>query len=155
MRSIVRPAARALLAAMALLSPVSIPPATVDGQVSNGSDSSSSKTSILKLEPMVITITNEFSLSRTPTSFDRAVKNIQDQMDAKRESELDKASPLGAVWAARFWDYLPKATGGSMNSPTEEDDDPFIVPSYLLLQNRILDRLVAESDARARVFFGR
>ncbi len=104
-----------------------------------------------------MTITNDFQLSRGPTSFDRAVKGIQEQMEKRREEELDKATPLGAFWRARFWGYLPRSTGGSLNSPISDGDseDPFIIPSYLLLQNMILERQAKESDARARLLFGR
>jgi hypothetical protein len=125
--------------------------------VNNGPETSSAQPSILNLEPFVITITNDFELSGRRTAFDRAVKNIQDQIEKSREAELDKATPLGAFWRARFWAYLPKSTGGSLNSPVAggDDDDPFITPSYLLLQNMILERQAAESDRRARLFFGR
>jgi hypothetical protein len=148
--------ALALLGATGLLSPVVFPPATLHGQGNDGAQTSSAKTSILNLQPFVMTITNDFELSRGPTSFDRAVKNIQDQIDKRREVELDKATPLGAIWRARFWDYLPRSTGGSMNSPVAGvEDDPFIIPSYLLLQNMILERQAAKSDAVARDLFGR
>ena len=153
MRWISRHPALALLAATGLLLPVGFLPATLSGQV-KGASTSSPQTSILNLQPFVIT--NDFQLSRGPTSFDRAVKDIGDQIERRREVDLDKASTLGAIWRARFWDYLPKSTGGSLNSPVAGDDeDPFIVPFYLLPANRILDRKVAESDALARHLFGR
>ena len=151
---ILRRPALALLGATALLSPILFPPATLNGQVNNGPETS--RPSILNLQPFVIAITSDFELSRGPTSFDRAVKHIQDQMDKRREVELDKATPLGAFWHARFWDYLPRSTGGSMNSPVAGDtEDPFIIPSYLLLQNMILEREAAKSDVRARDLFGK
>jgi hypothetical protein len=146
--------ALALLAATGFLSPTVFSPATVRGQADTVPQTSSRPTLALNPERIVITLTNDFQIPRRPTSFDRAVKNIGDQIEARREAELDKATTLGAIWRARFWDYLPKACG-SMNSPTEEDDDPFFTPSYLTLSYRILDRQLAESDARARVFFGR
>ena len=144
----------ALLAATGLLSPTVFSPATLRGQEEDISQTSSGQTLTLNPERIVITITGNFEVPRTPTSFDRAVKDIGDQIERRREAELDKASTLGAIWRARFWDYLPKGSG-SMNSPTEEDDDPFFTPSYLTLSSRVLDRQLAESDARARVFFGR
>jgi hypothetical protein len=155
MRSILRPPTRSLLAAAALLSALAFSTAVVSGQVPNGPEPASAPTLALNPDAIAITLTHEFEFSRSPTSFDRAVKNIQDQMDTRRDAELDKASTLGAIWRARFWNYLPKATGGTMNSPTEEDDDPFFTPSYLTLASRVLDRQLAESDARARVFFKR
>jgi hypothetical protein len=146
--------ALALLAATSVLSPVVFPPATVSGQVNNDAPTSSAQTIALNPQQIAITITGNFELPRGPTSFDRAVKEIGDQIERRREAELDKASTLGAFWRARFWDYLPKGSG-SMNSPTEEDDDPFFTPSYLTLSYRVLDRQLAESEARSRVFFGR
>ena len=147
-----RPPALALLAATGLLSPIAFPPVTLNGQVDN--ETSSAQTLALNPERIAITITGDFEFSRRPTSFDRAVKEIGDQIERKREAELDKATTLGAFWRARFWDYLPKGSG-TMNSPTEKDDDPFFTPSYLTLSSYILDRKLAESDARARLLFGR
>ena len=150
MRLISRHRALALLAATGLLSPAVFSPATLRGQVDNTPQTSSGQTLALNPERITITLTNDFEFSRNPTSFDRAVKDIGDQIERRREVELDKATPLGAFWRARFWDYLPKSTGGSLNSPVAggDDDDPFITPFYLLPANRILDRKVAESDAR-------
>jgi hypothetical protein len=151
-----RPPALALLAATGLLSAVLFSPATVKGQVTDGPQTSSPQTLALNPERIAITLTNHFELPRHSTSFDRAVKDIGDQIETKREAELDKATTLGAIWRARFWDYLPKSTGGTMNSPVAGDvEDPFIVPFYLLPANRILDLKVAESDALADHLFGR
>ena len=148
--------ALAFLAATGLLSLVVFPPATLNAQENNRPQASSAQTIALNPEKIVITITNDFELPRSPTSFDRAVKEIQDQIERRREAELDKASTTGAFWRARFWDFLPKGSG-SLNSPVadKDDDDPFITPSYLMLPNMILDRQVAESDARSRVFFSK
>jgi hypothetical protein len=151
---IFRHPALALLAATSLLSPVVFPPTTLIGQVNNGPETSSAQTLVLNPQQIVITITNDFELSRGPTSFERAVKEIKDQIERRREAELDKASTQGAFWRARFWDYLPKGSG-SLNSPVTDkgDDDPFFTPQYLTLSNRILDRQLAESEARTRLFF--
>jgi hypothetical protein len=136
---------------------LAFPPATLSGQVNTSAQATSPQTLVLNPQRIVITLTNDFQAPRSPTSFDRAVKNIGDQIDARREAELDKATTVGALWRARFWDYLPRSTGGSLNSPVTggDDEDPFIVPFYLLPANRILDRKVAESDALARYLFGR
>ena len=148
--------ALAFLAVTGLLSAVVFPPATVNGQENNSNQTSSAQTLALNPDRIAITLTHNFELPRRQTSFDRAVRDIGDQIDRRREVELDKATTLGAFWRARFWDYLPKSTGGTMNSPVDGDDeDPFIVPFYLLPANLILDRQVAESDARARFLFGR
>src|SRR4051794_30502006 len=111
---------------------------------------SSAQSIALNPQQIVITITDNFELSRGPTSFERAVKEIQDQIERRREAELDKASTTGAFWRARFWDYLPKGSG-SMNSPVTDkgDDDPFFTPPHLTLSYRILDRQLAESEARS------
>lgn len=148
--------ALAALAATGLLSLIEFPPAILHAQVTTGPESTSPQTLVFNPQRIVITLSNDFQAPRS-TSFDRAVKNIGDQIDARREMELDKATTVGALWRARFWDYLPRSTGGSMNSPVTggDDEDPFIVPFYLLPANRILDRKVAESDALARHLFGR
>ena len=156
MRCISRHPALAFLAVAGLLSPVAFPPPTLNGQESNSNQTSSAQTLALNPDRIAITLTHNFELPRRETSFDRAVRDIGDQIERRREVELDKATTLGAFWRARFWDYLPKSTGGTMNSPVAGDDeDPFIVPFYLLPANRILDRKVAESDALARHLFGR
>jgi hypothetical protein len=144
------------LAAAVLLSPILFSPATLNGQAINDGQNSPAQTIVLNPQQIVITITNDFELSHGPTSFDRAVKEIGDQIERRREAELDKASTGGAFWRARFWDYLPKSTGGSMNSPVAgADEDPFITPFYLMPANRILDRQATESDALSRHLFGR
>jgi hypothetical protein len=149
--------ALAVLALTGLLSPIGFPPACVNGQVTNGPEPAGAQTLVLNPQRIVITLTNDFQAPRSPTSFDRAVKNIGDQIEARRDAELDKATTVGALWRARFWNYLPKSTRASLNSPVTDGDgdDPFIVPFYLLPENRILDRKVAESDALARYLFGR
>jgi hypothetical protein len=149
--------ALAVLAATALLSPVGFPPATLNAQVTTAPESTSAQTLVLNPQRIVITLSNDFQAPRAPTSFDRAVKNIGDQIDARREAELDKATTVGALWRARFWNYLPRSAHASLNSPVSDgdDDDPFIVPFYLLPENRILDRKLAESDVLARHLFGR
>lgn len=146
--------ALALLAATGVLSATVIPPATLRGQTNSGAATSSGQTLVLNPQQIVITITNE--LSRGPTSFERAVEDIKDQIERRREAELDKASAQGAFWRARFWAYLPHGSG-SLNSPVTDkgDDDPFFTPQYLTLTNMILDHQLAESQARSRVFFGR
>jgi hypothetical protein len=146
--------ALALLAATGLLSFVLFPSGTLRGQANNGGETSSAPTLALNPHQMVITLTNE--LSQRPTSFDRAVEDIRDQIERRREAELDKSSQ-GAFWRARFWDYLPKSTGTTLNSPVadKDNDDPFFTPQYLTLTNMILDHQLAESQARSRVFFGR
>jgi hypothetical protein len=147
--------ALALLGATCLLSLVLFPSGALRGQEDNGGETSSAPTLVLNPQQIVITLTNE--LSQRPTSFDRAVEEIKEQIERRREAELEKASQ-GAFWRARFWDYLPKATGsGSLNSPVTDkgDDDPFFTPQYLTLSYRIVDRQLAESDARSRIFFGR
>lgn len=145
--------ALALLAATGLLSPALIPPTTVSGQVNNDAETSSTQTLVLNPDRIVITITNK--LSSVPTSFDRAVKEIQEQIERRREAELDKAA-TGTFWQARFWAYLPHGSG-SLNSPITDkgDDDPFFTPQYLTLSYRLVDRELAESQARSRVFFAR
>src|SRR4051812_18380814 len=80
--------ALALLAATGLLSPVVFPPATLNGQVNDGPETSSAQTLILSPQRIVITLTNDIEFYRGPTSFDRAVKDIGDQIERKWEEDL-------------------------------------------------------------------
>jgi hypothetical protein len=148
--------ALALLAATVFPTPVVFLPATVNGQETNVAETSSPKVIVLNPQQIVITLGNDFQLSRGPTWTDRAVKIIENQIEQKRAAELEKASSQGAFWGARFWDYLPKGSG-SLNSPVTDidEDDPFITPSYLMLANKSLDRQIAESEARSRLFFSK
>jgi hypothetical protein len=147
----------ALWAAPALLSPVLFPPTTLNGQESNAPETSSPQVIVLNPQQIVITLGSDFGLPTRPTSIDRGVKIIEEQIEKKRAADLEKASTQGAFWGARFWDYLPKSTSGSLNSPVtgKDDDDPFTTPSYLMLATRILDRQLAESEARSRLFFSK
>jgi hypothetical protein len=140
----------ALLAAAGLLSLGLFTPPALKGQVN---PASSTETFALNPQRMLITLTDRFEFSQSATSFDRAVKHIQFQIDSRREAELEKASMPGAFWHARLWDFLP-AGQGTMNSPVTrgDNDDPFFTPPYLSVPDMMVERQLAKPGGRIRIF---
>jgi hypothetical protein len=109
----------------------------------------------LLLDPAPITLTASFDRPATST-LDLATRFIGDQIDRKRNAEAAEAM-MDRLWKASFLRFIPIRQGGhpgTMNSPIEEDDDPFFTPAYLTVTVRQLDREVAASDRRARFLFG-
>jgi hypothetical protein len=76
------------------------------------------------------------------------------QIEQKRAADT-AAFQLPAFWRASFWKYLPRSTGGTMNSPVGSEDDPFFTPTYLTLSARLLEREAEASDKTAKLFFAK
>jgi hypothetical protein len=92
----------------------------------------------------------------TSPALELATRFIGDQIDKKRNAEAAEAT-IDRLWKASFLGLIPIKPGGhpgTMNSPIEKDDDPFLTPAYLTVVSRQLDREVAASDKRARFLFG-
>jgi len=106
------------------------------------------------LHPLSITITGHFAAPPGPTSTELAVRYIGNQIEQKRAAEAATAQ-LPAFWQASFWKYLPKSTGGTMNSPITRDDDPVVTPTYLMLSARLLEREAEASDKTAKLLFAK
>ena len=106
------------------------------------------------LHPESITITGQFTALPRPTSGELAVRYLVNQIEQKRAVDT-AASQLPAFWRASFWKYLPKSTGGTMNSPVGSEDDPFFTPIYLTLSARLLEREAEASDKTAKLFFAK
>ena len=106
------------------------------------------------LHPLSITITGHLAPPPRSTAEQRAVQYLENQIEQKHAAEA-AAAQLPALWRAPFWKYLPKSTGGTMNSPVGSDDDPFFTPTYLTLSARLLEREAAASDKAAKLFFAK
>jgi hypothetical protein len=106
------------------------------------------------LHPLSITITGEFAAPPRPTSEELAVRYLVNQIEQKRAADT-AAFQLPAFWRASFWKYLPKSTGGTMNSPVSRDDDPVMTPTYLMLSARLLEREAEASDKTAKLLFAK
>jgi hypothetical protein len=106
------------------------------------------------LHPLSITITGHLIAPPRPTSEELAVRYLENQIEQKRAAEAT-AAQLPAFWRASFWKYLPKSTGGTMNSPVASDDDPVMTPTYLMLSARLLEREAEASDKTAKLFFAK
>ena len=108
------------------------------------------------LDPAPITLTASFTRATTPPTLELATRFIGGQFDKKRNAEAAEAM-MDRLWKASFLRFIPVKPGGhpaNMNSPVEQDDDPFFTPAYLTVIGRQLDRQVAASDKRARFLFG-
>ncbi|MFZ1220680.1 MAG: hypothetical protein WAO00_15405 [Chthoniobacterales bacterium] len=108
------------------------------------------------LHPLSITITGHLAPPPRSTAEQRAVQYLENQIEQKQAAEA-AAAQLPAFWRAPFWKYLPKSTGGTMNSPGigGGDDDPAVTPTYLMLSARLLEREAAASDKAAKLFFAK
>jgi hypothetical protein len=109
----------------------------------------------LLLDPAPITLTGSFERPTTST-LDLATRFIGDQIERKRNAEAAEAM-MDRLWKASFLGFIPIPPGGhpeAMESPVVKNDDPFFTPAYLTVTVRQLDRQVALSDQRARIFFG-
>jgi hypothetical protein len=118
--------------------------------------SAKSITGTLLLDPAPITLTASFTRPATSPTLELATRFIGDQIDKKRNAEAAEAM-IDRLWKASFLGFIPIKPGGhpgTMNSPVEKEDDPFFTPAYLTVIARQLDREVAASDKRARLFFG-
>jgi hypothetical protein len=116
------------------------------------------------LNPSTITITGHFVTSPGPTTLERALRALEQQIDQKRAAEAAQ-SPLESFWKNPLWKYLPSDPGGTLNSPTVSLpdrlartplrlDDPFCTPAYLMFAGRRLDQELALSEKRRVWFFG-
>jgi hypothetical protein len=84
------------------------------------------------------------------------MRYIENQIDQKR-SAAETEPGMDRFWKASFLRFIPIAPGGhpeAMESPVVKNDDPFFTPAYLTVVAQQLDREVALSDKRARIFFG-
>jgi hypothetical protein len=86
------------------------------------------------------------------TALDRAMREIERQIEAKRASEAPK-SATQLFWDAEFWHSplmkLIPIPGGPQRYP----EDPYIMPNYLTVLQRQSDYELKLSDERARLFF--
>lgn len=80
------------------------------------------------------------------------MQSIELQIEQQRATEAASAE-LPGLWRASFWKYLPRSTGGTLNSPIAGDDDPVLTPGYLMLSARLLEREVNASDKVTKLLF--
>lgn len=111
----------------------------------------------LLLDPAPITLTASSTRPTTPPTLELATRFIEGQIDKKRNAEAAEEAMIDRLWKASFLRFIPIKPGahpGTMNSPVENDDDPFFTPAYLTVVSRQLDREVAASDKQAKLLFG-
>ena len=95
--------------------------------------------------PVQLSLSGHFDPSLGPTSVDRAIKSVGEQIDAKRAADTARlqSSP---IWDLKIWRYLPADPGHTLNSPVASDDDPFFTPEYLKASGRQLDYQLKKSE---------
>ena len=98
-----------------------------------------------------ITFTGHFEAPLGPTAAERAVREVGEQIDAKRGADTTR-SQFTPVWDLAVWRYLPADPLRSLNSRVASDDDPFLTPEYLKVSARQLDYQVKVSEQAARDF---
>ena len=106
-------------------------------------------TSILLLDPAPITLTGRFQAPAAPTTFERAMRYLENEIDLKRSAPEPKLS-VDSLWTGSFLRFIPvRPPGypGPMKPLREQDED-------LMLLTWHLDREVAIADKRAKWFFG-
>ncbi|MEO8951296.1 MAG: hypothetical protein ABI362_04700 [Chthoniobacterales bacterium] len=105
-----------------------------------------------RLHPLSITIGGDHDAPSSATAQELAVQSIELQIEQQRATEAASAE-LPGLWRASFWKYLPRSTGGTLNSPIAGDDDPVLTPGYLMLSARLLEREVNASDKVTKLLF--
>ncbi|PZR77043.1 MAG: hypothetical protein DLM73_00595 [Chthoniobacterales bacterium] len=101
-----------------------------------------------------LTTANELYAPRRPTTIDRAVRAIEQQIEEKRAAEAAR-SPLQPFWEAKFWSSpLMKLIPIPMG-PQRLVEDPFVMPAYLTVSERQSDYQLRISDKRADILLGR
>ncbi len=96
---------------------------------------------------------NQFDAPRRPTTIDRAVRSIEQQIEEKRAAEADR-SLIHQFWEARFWSSpLMKLIPIPMG-PQRLVEDPFVLPAYLTVSERQSDYQLRLSDKRAGILLG-
>ena len=99
-----------------------------------------------------ITLTGHFEAPLGPTAAARAVRAVDEQIDAKRAADAVR-SQFAPMWDLAVWRYLPSDPVRSLNSRVASDDDPFFTPEYLKVSARQLDYQLKVSEQAARDFF--
>jgi hypothetical protein len=94
-----------------------------------------------------------FSAPYRATALDRAVREIERQIEEKRAADASK-SATQLFWEAEFWrsplmKLIPLGGG-----PQRYPEDPYVMPSYLTLAERQSDYQLKLLDERARIFLG-
>jgi hypothetical protein len=99
--------------------------------------------------PVELSLSGHFESSLGPTSIDRTIKSVGEQIDAKRTTDAARlqSSP---IWDLKLWRYLPADPGHTLNSPVASDDDPFSTPEYLKVSGRQLDYQLKKSERAGR-----
>lgn len=95
--------------------------------------------------PLKMSVNGHFEPSLAPTSIDRAIKSVGEQIDAKGAADAARlqSSP---IWDLKIWRYLPADPGHTLNSPVASDCDPFFTPEYLKVSGRQLDYQLKKSE---------
>lgn len=106
------------------------------------------------LHPLSISIGDQLNAPFPATAEESAVQSVAFQLEQKRAAEA-AAAELPGLWRASFWKYLPRSTGGTMNSSIVSDDDSVLTPAYLMLSARLLERQVDASDKRTKLLFSK
>lgn len=95
--------------------------------------------------PAQLTLSGHFESSLGPTSVDRAMKSVGEQIDANRATDAARLQ-LSPIWDLTIWRYLPADAAHTLNSRVASDDDPFFTPDYLKLSARQLDYQLKKSE---------
>ena len=101
--------------------------------------------------PAQLSLSQHFDASLAPTSVDRAIKYVGEQIDAMRTADAVRlqSSP---IWDLKIWRYLPADPDHTLNSPVASDDDPFFTPDYLKASVRQLDYQLKKFEEASHEF---
>jgi hypothetical protein len=86
------------------------------------------------------------------TALDRAMREIERQIEAKRAAEAPK-SAIQLFWEAEFWQSPLMKLIPIPGGPQRYLEDPYVMPNYLTVLERQSDYELKRSDERARLFF--
>jgi hypothetical protein len=95
--------------------------------------------------PGQLTLSAHFETSLGPTSAERGIKSVGEQIEAKRAAVAAHFN-VSPIFDLAIWRYLPADPERTLNSRVASDDDPFFTPEYLKVSGRQLDYQLKMSE---------
>jgi cellobiose-specific phosphotransferase system component IIB len=86
------------------------------------------------------------------TALDRAMREIERQIEAKRAAEAPKTA-MQLFWEAEFWSSPLMKLIPIPGGPQRYTEDPYVMPNYFTVLQRQSNYELKLSDERAHLFF--
>lgn len=105
-------------------------------------------------DALVLAPNNSLEAPYRLTTTDRALRDIERQIEEKRAAEA-ASSPLQPFWEASFWKSPLMKLIPVVGAPERYPEDPFVTANYLTVAQRQSDYQLKLSDERTRLLFSK